>query len=746
MVGGGHHHRSVKQTNKRHGKKKENNPGAGKANVKKLDNMNKTERVNNAKQVRQNKHGKVLEKKRMGCTGIIPPKVIVLVPFHEQSNCLLAKEKLLRACGYTGTVNPLELYTVQLPSFAQTSGQSKQRATFVEAPRDLLAMLDVCKTADLMLCVFGPEVSLERPCFDEPGYKALTALKMQGIPSVVGLMHGFPTLAPKKVVDAKKLVQRYFQSEFINEKILCGDTPEEAKSLVRVLGNVTPKPLKWRINRGYMLVDKAEYNDEKKMIAMTGYIRGSGITETHLVHLTGFGDYQVARIQTMADPCSIAHSTPDEFRDTKEQVSLDRLRPYDPMANEQTWPTEEELQLAEAMRRGQIRASLDMEGLGMDDEEDDDDDDDAMETEMDGEETMSRMNAATDADIDDASDIDCDEDDLEPFSPEEVQKERRKRQIEFETRAAEDLQFPDEVDTPLDQEAKVRFQKYRGLKSFRAATWDRYEELPIAYSRIWEFSNFKAASKQFKNKFLDDASKNGFQGRYICVYLKCNSPPHVEKGQPLVLSTLYDTERKVSVVHMQMARLPEYEETIKSKMLMGVNCGFRRFPVRPIYSLLPKKSNEKDKHLFQRFFHPSSTVCMSVYCPIIYTPCPVLMFDQKGSLAAWGSVQTADPKRLIIKRVMLTGYPFRVHKCKAVIRHMFFNPPDIRWFKPVELVTKNGIRGNIKEPLGTHGYMKCQFGDRIKQDDTVCLNLYKRAYPKWYPPSWGGDENDAVDA
>lgn len=55
----------------------------------------------------------------------------------------------------------------------------------------------------------------------------------------------------------------------------------------------------------------------------------------------------------------------------------------------------------------------------------------------------------------------------------------------------------------------------------------------------------------------------------------------------------------------------------------------------------------------------------------------------------------------------------------------------MRWFQPAELVTKYGLRGKIREPVGTHGLLKAGFSAPVKQNDTVMLVLYKRVFPKF---------------
>ena len=57
-----------------------------------------------------------------------------------------------------------------------------------------------------------------------------------------------------------------------------------------------------------------------------------------------------------------------------------------------------------------------------------------------------------------------------------------------------------------------------------------------------------------------------------------------------------------------------------------------------------------------------------------------------------GELHKVDPFHVILKRIVLTGYPAKINRRKAVVNMMFFNPNDVRYFKPIELSTKLGLR------------------------------------------------------
>jgi pre-rRNA-processing protein TSR1 len=201
---------------------------------------------------------------------------------------------------------------------------------------------------------------------------------------------------------------------------------------------------------------------------------------------------------------------------------------------------------------------------------------------------------------------------------------------------------------------------------------------------------------------------------------------------------LLQHESKLTVMHYGVTKDPGFSLPLKSKTPLWFHVGFRRERGAPIFSA----DSLGDKHKFERFLHARRPSVASVYGPVTYGPAPVLGFKEEVvtvdgvarmsvSLALVGTVRKADPDRVALKRVILTGVPFKTHKSKAVVRFMFHNPDDIRWFKPLELWTKYGMRGKIKDAIGTHGHMKCLFNGVIQQRDTICATMYKRVYPKF---------------
>lgn len=349
-----------------------------------------------------------------------------------------------------------------------------------------------------------------------------------------------------------------------------------------------------------------------------------------------------------------------------------------------------------------------------------------------------------------------------------------------------DLQFPDEVDYEEEGAARDRYARYRSLKSFRKSYWDPKENLPDSYGAVYHFSSFKATQKDVMLDMKDmsdivmkkgcgvgvpsnkdgDADMNDSEdeeeeaiaracvpsGAYVTITLAgvpSQSYARLSPDTILTAVSLLPHENKVSVIHMGLSQSVKCENDpevpIKSKDVLTFRCGWRTWQGRPIFS---QNNLNSDKHKFERYMPTGGAFfACTVFGPVTYAPCPVLVFreaaesesldSKRREFLAHGTMLGADADRIVLKRIILTGYPTRVHKRHATVKYMFYNPDDVRWFMPAGLTTKHGLQGNILQSVGDHGVMKCLFNAPIKQHDTVCLSLYKRIYPKLAPT---GDE------
>ncbi|KAJ7400732.1 Pre-rRNA-processing protein TSR1 like protein [Pitangus sulphuratus] len=624
--------------------------------------------------------------------------------------------------------------------FALLCPRLKQRWRFVTAQAgDLHTVLDLAKVADSLLFILDAVDG-----WDSAGEHCLSCLFAQGLPSYALAVPGGTDLPPKKRIDARKKLAKAIEKRFPEAKLFPLNTEQESSLLLRHLSTQKQRHLTFRDRRAHLLAYTAEFvpgqeSDLVGTLKVSGFVRGQTLDVNSLVHIVGHGDFQVSQVDAPPDPLSLnprvvkgqkrsqdmeiqedpVNGTDEMEEDVKvlmkadpsKQESLQSEVVPDPMEGEQTWPTEEELQEAEdslkANRRvvkvpkgtSKYQAAWIVddgeEGSEKDDDEDDDIDDDLMEEAV-SQEGESSEEEPGEEESETMTVSECLRDDQydEKMEEDEQMLERYKQE-------RMDEMFPDEVDTPRDVPARVRFQKYRGLKSFRTSPWDPKENLPRDYARIFQFQDFSRTRKHLFRQIEKEETEGA----------------------------------SMSVLNFLVRRHLSNTEPVRAKEELIFHCGFRRFRASPLFS----QHTSADKHKLERFLRPDAALVVTVYAPITFPPASVLLFKQRSNgmhdLIATGSLLSVDPDRIVIKRLVLSGHPFKIFTKTAVVRYMFFNREDVMWFKPVELRTKWGRRGHIKEPLGTHGHMKCHFDGQLKSQDTVLLNLYKRVFPKWtYDP------------
>jgi len=747
--------------------------------------MSKFDRRNRAKQMRLNKDSEHAKNTNVFAGKDGAPRIVALVPLCSDISTAAAARSLNAALDIQEEVPEAGWTRTNVDRF-------KQKIQYLIFKRDLLECLDACRIADFVVFILSASEEV-----DAEGELILKSVESQGISNTFTVVQSLDKVEPAKakpqvISSLKSYITHWLPA---TERVYSLDNRQEASNLVRSLCTTTTKGVRWRDQRSYMFIEDIAWEGGKSAVSengtgevvLTGVVRGLGLKADRLVQVGDWGDFQIDKI--VAAPLEVKKrgKVEDMLVDgendgileqpTEEQDDLADLAPEETIMDD---VTNYAASIAPSERKGVL---LDDHHYFSDEEEENaptkpkrlpkgtskyqsawylddvsDSGSDLEDFDMEDIPETAQEPAAHPADGEEGMDVDGkamteggpseypqSEMFMDPAPEDEAEQIEAYRKTR-KTEQDEDLEFPDEIELHPNVNARERLIKYRGLKSLRSSVWETEEDRPYEpteWQRLLEISDYKRTA----TKFMREAWAGGVApGTRVNIHLRAVPLSFQNSPRPLAAFSLLRHEHKRVACNYSMLVSSEHEAPIRSKTELIVQCGPRRMVINPLFSQAGNTPN--NVHKFDRYLHPGHSAIASFIGPLTWGNVPLLFFQRTdpedlttSSLRLVGTGTSLPPSsnRIIAKRIILTGHPYKINKRVVTVRYMFFHDTDVRWFKSLPLWTKRGRSGFIKESLGTHGYFKANFDGKINPMDAVAVSLYKRVWPRG-SRMWRADE------
>lgn len=260
-----------------------------------------------------------------------PPPVIVAVVGPPGTGKTILIRSLVRRMTKT-TLNEIN------GPITVVSGK-RRRLTFIECPaNDLNAMIDVAKIADLVLLLIDGNFGFEMETME-----FLNIAQHHGMPRVLGVATHLDLFKSQSTLRAskKRLKHRFWTEVYQGAKlfylsgVLNGRYPDrEILNLSRFISVMKFRPLKWRNEHPYMLVDRmtdlthpelleTQGNKIDRKVALYGYLHGTPLPSASgtRVHLAGVGDFSVGQVEKLPDPCPTPY-----YQQKLEEYERERMK------------------------------------------------------------------------------------------------------------------------------------------------------------------------------------------------------------------------------------------------------------------------------------------------------------------------------------------------------------------------------------------------------------------------------------
>lgn len=745
--------------------------------------MSKFDRRNQAKQKQLAKRKEHQQETQIFSGRDGAPRIVAVIPLCPNTDARAAVKHLNDSLDIEAEVQD-GCTTVPVSRF-------KQKLMYMPAKRDLTSCLDAARTADFVIAILSANTEV-----DHLGELILRSIESQGLSTLYTAVHGLGAIESTKnkqqtLSSLKSYITHFHPGQ---EKLFSLDSRQDCSNLMRSLCSTTPKGIKWRDERSWMLVENVQFPPSpSEATIFTGVVRGKGLKADRLVQVGDLGTFQIEKITaaplttegkgaaSSGEGQEMVLDVPTDDRDdlvelAPEEVVMDD---DDGMADVGVTPKKgvllddhhyfsegEEEQERVVKKRVPKGTSAYQAAWYLDDGVSDSGSDltdmdmnELEEQDAPGPEDGFEGYAGREPTEAGPSEYPQSEMMIEPDEEEDAEqlsayRSRRKDEAE------EDKEFPDEIELHPNVLARERLARYRGLKSLRTSPWledeDRAHE-PEEWRRLLQIPDYAGARSRSSREALVGGVAPGTRVHVHLRDVPSKFQETYDPSRPTTLFSLLRHENKKTAVNFLINLSSDYPKSIKSKEELIMQCGPRRFVINPLFS--QSGSTPNDVHKYNRFLHPGDSAVATFIGPVTWGSVPALFYkrtseDQAESaensnvgltLIATGTALPPSTSRVIAKRIILTGHPYHIHKKVVTVRYMFFNKEDVDWFKALPLWTKRGRSGYIKESLGTHGYFKATFDGRINPQDAIGVSLYKRVWPRNAKPFEGSLVEAPVD-
>ena len=268
---------------------------------------------------------------------------------------------------------------------------------------------------------------------------------------------------------------------------------------------------------------------------------------------------------------------------------------------------------------------------------------------------------------------------------------------------------------------------------------DWYDEQKSMIQKQLAVNRAEFDSLDQQSRVRVEGYKAGTYVRFEVEKVPCEFAQGFSPRYPILIGGLSATEERFGFLQIRIKRHRWYgKKVLKTNDPLIFSLGWRRFQTLPLYSISDSRTRNR-----MLKYTPEHMHCFGTFYGPLIAPntgfCCVQSFSNKNPgfrIAATGVVLNVDESTEVVKKLKLTGHPYKIFRNTAFIKDMFTSSLEIAKFEGASIKTVSGVRGQIKRALSKpEGHYRATFEDKILMSDIVFLRAWFQVKPhRFYNP------------